>query len=98
MKKWVYILIISKKQVEYPSDVARDDEGNHNMSKYINTLEMDMYIIYKDDIKTRRNIYEVIYEIYFKRVKPFTDEFIEKYKNNPNVPHNIPYDTKGKIK
>ena len=48
-----------------------------------------MKIVNKEDNKTRRTIYEEIYENYFKEATVFPDDYIEQYKNNPNAPHNI---------
>ena len=37
----------------------------------------------------------VIDTFYFKYVTIFPKEFLEKYKNNPNVPQNMPSDIKN---
>ena len=57
-------------------------------------MEIELKIIDKEYNKTCRTIYEAIYDIYFGEITLFTDQFLEKCKKNPNVPHNIPSNIK----
>ena len=51
--------------------VARDDKGTHGTTMYLNTMEIDMVNIDKDDKKIWWKIYEAIDEPYFVKVKEF---------------------------
>ena len=57
-----------------------------------------MDIIYEYVNKTCMTIYGETHYNYFGKVKPFSDEFLEQWKSNLNVPHDIPFDVKNKIK
>ena len=61
-------------------------------------MDIDVQNIDKNDKNTCRKIYEEIDEPYFGEVKLFPKDFIEHFKNNPNMPQNIPSEIKKKIR
>ena len=56
--------------------VARDDKGKNKTAIDLTTIEIDIEIIDKVANKTRRPIYEVTHETYFKEVTLFIDKFL----------------------